>query len=123
MSIFEIGIISFLTGIMASLGLGGGMLLIVYLTIFAGVGQLTAQGINLIFFLPIAAVSLIFHTKNKLVDIKKAAPAIVTGTVCSGIFSLIASQIKPVYLEKAFGVFLVLAGVKILFEKKKQAAR
>lgn len=58
-------IVSFLTGVMASLGLGGGMVLILYLTLIAGTGQLEAQGINLFFFLPIAAVSLFFHTKNK----------------------------------------------------------
>ena len=42
---------AFLTGIFASLGLGGGMILILYMTIFAGYTQLDAQGINLIFFM------------------------------------------------------------------------
>ena len=57
---------AFLTGIFASLGLGGGMILILYMTIFAGYTQLDAQGINLIFFIPIALLSLIIHTKSKL---------------------------------------------------------
>lgn len=50
-----IGIVAFLTGITASMGLGGGFILVIYLTIFAQMPQLAAQGVNLIFFLPIAA--------------------------------------------------------------------
>ena len=47
-------IAAFLTGILAAMGVGGGMILIVYLTFFVGVPQLSAQGINLIYFIPIA---------------------------------------------------------------------
>ena len=47
-------VIGFLTGIMASMGLGGGFVLVVWLTLFADVQQRTAQGINVLFFLPIA---------------------------------------------------------------------
>lgn len=71
---------AFLTGIFASMGLGGGMVLIVYLTVFAGFSQLVAQGINLVFFIPIAIISLVLHTKNKLVEWKKAVPAVLWGT-------------------------------------------
>ena len=63
-----IGIVAFLTGITASMGLGGGFILVIYLTIFAQMPQLAAQGVNLIFFLPIAAFSLIFHIKNKMIE-------------------------------------------------------
>ena len=54
MNLFLLYSAAFLTGILASLGLGGGMILILYLTIFAGMAQFEAQGINLIFFIPIA---------------------------------------------------------------------
>lgn len=112
--------VAFLTGIMASMGLGGGMLLIVYLTIFEGMGQLAAQGINLVFFLPIAAASLVFHIKNHLTEIKKAVPAIITGTVSSALFSLLATFLKGSILSRAFGIFLIICGVKILFSRDKQ---
>jgi uncharacterized membrane protein YfcA len=65
------------------MGLGGGMVLIVYLTVFAGFSQLAAQGINLVFFIPIAIISLVLHTKNKLVEWKKAVPAVLWGTAAS----------------------------------------
>ena len=71
---------AFLTGIFASMGLGGGMVLIVYLTVFAGFSQIAAQGINLVFFIPIAIISLVLHTKNKLVEWKKTVPPVLWGT-------------------------------------------
>ena len=50
-----------LSGILASMGLGGGGILIIYLTIFAGIEQATAQGINLVFFIPISIVAILIY--------------------------------------------------------------
>lgn len=108
---------AFLTGIFASMGLGGGMVLIVYLTVFAGFSQLVAQGINLVFFIPIAIISLVLHTKNKLVEWKKAVPAVLWGTAAVIISAWLANRIEQSLLSKAFGIFLILMGMKELFFK------
>lgn len=108
---------AFLTGIFASMGLGGGMVLIVYLTVFAGFSQLLAQGINLVFFIPIAIISLVLHTKNKLVEWKKAVPAVLWGTAAVIISAWLANRIEQSLLSKAFGIFLILMGLKELFFK------
>lgn len=108
---------AFLTGIFASMGLGGGMVLIVYLTVFAGFSQLVAQGINLVFFIPIAIISLVLHTKNKLVEWKKAVPAVLWGTAAVIISAWLANKIEQSLLSKAFGIFLILMGMKELFFK------
>ena len=42
------------TGILSGFGAGGGTLLLVYMTAFAGVEQRAARGINLIYFIPAA---------------------------------------------------------------------
>ena len=104
MNWITIAAVSFATGIFASLGLGGGMILIIYLTLFAGVPQLQAQGLNLVFFIPIAAVSLYFHTKHKMVEWKKIVPVIISGTA----------------FVKIFGAFVILAGIKEFFSKKEK---
>jgi uncharacterized membrane protein YfcA len=109
--------VAFLTGIFASMGLGGGMVLIVYLTVFAGFSQLVAQGINLVFFIPIAIISLVLHTKNKLVEWKKAVPAVLWGTAAVIISAWLANRIEQSLLSKAFGIFLILMGLKELFFK------
>lgn len=110
---------AFLTGVFASMGLGGGMVLIVYLTVFAGFSQIAAQGINLVFFIPIAIISLVLHTKNKLVEWKKAVPAVLWGTAAVVISAWLATQVGQSLLSKAFGIFLILMGLKELFFKGK----
>jgi len=112
--------VAFLTGIFASMGLGGGMVLIVYLTVFAGFSQLVAQGINLVFFIPIAIISLVLHTKNKLVEWKKAVPAVLLGTAAVIISAWLANRIEQSLLSKAFGIFLILMGLKELFFKSEK---
>lgn len=111
---------AFLTGVFASMGLGGGMVLIVYLTVFASFSQLAAQGINLVFFIPIAIISLVLHTKNKLVEWKKAVPAFLWGTAAVIISAWLANRIEQSLLSKAFGIFLILMGLKELFFKSEK---
>lgn len=108
---------SLLTGVLASLGLGGGMILILYLTIFADVAQFEAQGINLIFFIPIALLSIIIHTKNKLIKWKQIIPSIILGAVLAALSSYIASGMKNEILTKLFAVLVFIAGIRELFTK------
>ena len=109
---------AFLTGIAASLGLGGGMILMVYLTLFAGVPQLAAQGINLVFFLPIACLSLIFHSKNRLVEWKRILPSILIGVAGACLGSILADFLGSPLLRKLFAGFILLVGIKELFSKR-----
>ena len=120
MNFFIIAVVSFVTGIFASLGLGGGMVLILYLTIFANTPQLAAQGINLIFFVPIAALSLYYHNKNHLVEWKKIVPILITGTIFVIVFSIIANKTDNSLLQKLFGGFVLIAGIKEIFSKKRK---
>ena len=65
------------TGMVSSWGIGGGTLLLLLMTLFLDVPQQTAQGINLLFFLPTAAAALYSHWKNDFLDkptIRAAAP-------------------------------------------------
>ncbi len=120
MSIFVIAIVSFLSGFIASLGLGGGMVLIIYLAIFTQMSQLEAQGINLIFFIPIALISIILHTKSKLIIWKKLLPSILTGVAAAILFSFIASMLGSEILSKIFSVFIIIIGIKELIKKPEQ---
>ena len=46
-------------GILSAWGVGGGTLLLLVMTLWLGVEQPVAQGINLLYFLPTAAAGLI----------------------------------------------------------------
>lgn len=103
-------IASVLSGIIAGMGMGGGTFLIPVLTIFFSIQQQTAQGINLLAFLPTAVVSLIIHFKNKLVDLKVGTMIVCTGVVFSILGSLLATNLKSRVLQICFGVFLLIVG-------------
>lgn len=108
-------IAALLTGVLASLGVGGGMVLIIYLTVFGGFDQLAAQGINLIYFLPIALLSVIIHSKNGLIEWKKILPSLITGVIFAVFGAAAARYIGSPLLKKIFAVFILLIGFKELF--------
>lgn len=110
-----LSLVSALTGITASMGLGGGFILVIYLTVFEKTAQLEAQGVNLLFFLPIAAFSLIFHAKNHLIEKKVLLPSILPeiAGVFLGVF--FARAIGSDLLRKIFAGFVLLVGVREIF--------
>ena len=57
-------VIGLLTGILSGFGIGGGTILMIYLTAFAAFPQKIAQSINLLYFIPTAAAALILHSKH-----------------------------------------------------------
>ena len=79
MSWIVIAVVSLLSGLLVSLGMGAGAVLLLYLRVFGGVEQFEAQGINLIFFLPIAVLSILLHARNHLISWKAAGVCILAG--------------------------------------------
>lgn len=115
-------LIGFLTGVLASMGLGGGFVLVVWLTLFENVTQRAAQGINLLFFLPIALISLILHLKNNLVN-KIIVKKLALGGLLGAIIGTYGSQlIDNSLLRKLFALFLLAFGLRELFSKSAGAA-
>lgn len=112
-----------LTGVLSAWGIGGGSLLIIYMTVFAGVAQQSAQGVNLIYFIPTSLTALYSHLKNKLVEKKAAVPAIIAGTVTTLCTSFAASYIDTNVMKKIFGVYIIIVGVSELLRKTKKAKK
>jgi len=110
---------AFLSGLLAALGVGGGTILLLYLSVFAHSSQLYSQGINLLFFIPIAMLALIFHTKNKLVKWKSTLYAVLPGLIGVLLGTELAFFIGSQLLRKIFGFFLFILGIKELFFHKK----
>ena len=105
------------TGVLSGFGVGGGSLLLIYMTSFAGVPQTLAQGINLLYFLPTAATALPAHFINGYVEKKALLPAIAAGLACSALTAWIATALDVDLLRKCFGGFLILIGLRELFRK------
>ncbi len=88
--------------------MGGGTALIPLLTIFCGVEQGAAQGINLLSFLPMAIFALSIHAKSGLLQKQGILPIILTALVFSVLGALLAAYLPSAALRKGFGVFLVI---------------
>lgn len=78
-------------GLLSGLGIGGGTLLMVWMTGVAALPQQTAQGINLLYFLPSAACALFFHIRNRLIRWDIVLPAALGGCVTAAIAAWIAT--------------------------------
>ena len=106
------------TGILSGFGVGGGTLLLIYMTSLAGVEQNLAQGINLLYFLPTAATALVDHAKNGYLKKEAALPAILCGLAGTALAAWLATALDVAVLRKCFGVFLLFVGLHELFRKK-----
>ena len=110
-------IVGFLTGVLASMGLGGGFVLVVWLTLFADVEQKAAQGINLLFFLPIALISLIIHWKNGLVNKSLVKRYALWGILGAAVGTFATQYLSSDILRMMFVLFLLGFGFRELFSK------
>ena len=108
------------TGILSGFGVGGGTLLLVYMTAFAGLDQRLAQGINLLYFLPAGLTALPSHWKNGWVEKDSLLPAIGAGLVCAAAAAWASSGMETGLLRKCFGVFLIAVGLAQLFHFPRQ---
>ena len=108
-----------LSGAAGALGIGGGGVLMIYLLMFADVGQKQAQGINLLFFLPSAMIACYLRWKQGAVTLRKVLPAIFTGCAAAAVFSLISTRMDLDILKKLFGVLLLATGIRELCYRPK----
>jgi uncharacterized membrane protein YfcA len=118
-----IGLVSFFGAVLSGMGMGGGGILLIYLTAYAGMDQLAAQGINLVFFVPVAAVSLFIHLKNRLVRWRILGPVIILGFVGVYLGAKLAMLLGSDILSKMFGGLLLIIGLRELFAKQGKAGK
>lgn len=107
-----IGVIS---GIITAIGLGGGTVLILLLTLFLSIPQHIAQACNLIFFIPTAITSIILNIKEKNIELKKGLNIIIFGIVGAIIGSVLADKIGVRNLRKFFGFFLLFVALHEIY--------
>lgn len=108
-----IGVIS---GMITSIGMGGGTILILFLTIFLKVPQHIAQAANLIFFIPTALTTIIVNIKNKNIDFKISINIIIFGIIGAIIGAIISNKIGVRSLRKYFGIFLFCVALHEIYD-------
>ncbi len=112
-------IVAFFASALAAMGVGGGGLLVIYLTLVRGMEQIGAQGINLFFFLFGAFPALCVHMFKRKINVGMLIPLCVFGVIGT-LFGYFILTILPIaLLRKAFGALLLVSGVTALFKKEK----
>ena len=115
---------AFFSGIISAWGIGGGTLLLLIMTLVFQLDQRTAQGINLLFFLPTAFSALWIYRKKGLLHtsvIRRTAPWAALGALVGALITL---YMDSSLLRKPFGIFLLFSGASMLrniLKKKKDA--
>lgn len=112
-------IIGSFLGFLSGLGVGGGSLLMLWLTLVLDMEHSIARSINLLFFIPSAIIASIFRWRQGSLDIKKVLPAIIGGCISAACFSLLSRQLDITVLKKLFGILLLVTGLRELFYKPK----
>jgi uncharacterized membrane protein YfcA len=115
------GLVSFFCAALSALGMGGGGILLIYLTAFMGMNQQEAQGINLVFFIPIALVAIFIHAKKGLIKWKMSLKCVLLGIIGVYFGSRLAMLLESDILSKFFGVFLLIIGIRELLSKPKKS--
>lgn len=116
-------IIGILSGMISGIGMGGGTILILILTLFLNVDQHVAQAINLVFFIPTAVSAIIINKKQGLIDFKVSSIISIFGVISAIIASVVANRIDSNFLRKIFGVFLGIVAINEIISLKKMHTR
>ena len=108
-------------GFLAGLGIGGGSLLILWLTAVLDMAYPDARFINLLFFLPAALLSSILRGTRSKPDWKHILPAALAGCVAALLLSRLGDGLDTQLLKKCFGVLLLITGLRELFYRPRKA--
>ena len=113
-------IVSAVLGFLSGLGVGGGSLLILWLTLVVQMPMDAARNINLLFFLPTALIASLFRWKKGKLQLKKVLPAILAGIAAAGLFTWLSRYISSDTLRAPFGILLLVTGARELFYRPRK---
>lgn len=103
--------------------MGGGTILILFLSLLLGVEQHIAQATNVIFFVPTSIAAIIVSLKNKNINLRVAVPICLWGILGAFIGSFISIKMNVRNLKKSFGIFLIFIAIYQTYEYIKHKKR
>ena len=103
-------ILPFLISALMGMGVGGGGLLIIYLTLYLHMPQLSAQGTNLLLFIVAGLGSLPLHLKRRKIKPWHVLLGVFFGALGSISSTLLFRSVDPKYARISLGVLLIISG-------------
>ena len=103
-------ILIMLISMLMGLGVGGGGLYIVYLTLWQGIDSALARGTNLLFFVMTSAAALAVHLRKRKIFPLQLTVIIIFGSLGSIIFANLGNILDPEIPKKVLGSVLILSG-------------
>jgi len=116
-------ILGTLLGFLSGIGVGGGSLLMLWLTVVMAVPHSQARMINLLFFIPGALIACLFRWQQRVLNPKDLLGAIVAGCIAAALFSWLGTRMDANLLKKGFGILLIVTGIRELLYKTKNHPR
>lgn len=113
-------IVALITSALAGTGVGGGGLLVIYLTLIKNTEQLKAQGINIAFFITGAVISMFYHIRKRHLNYPLILMIGILGAAGSFLGGILTEKCSSDLIQRAFGVMLASSGIKTLFSKVKK---
>lgn len=101
-------IIGIISGMVSGIGMGGGTVLILLLTIFMDTEQHIAQATNLVFFVPTSISAIIMNIREKNINLNIGIKVAIFGIIGAVVGSIISNRLEVNMLRKYFGFFLAL---------------
>ncbi len=109
-----------LLGFLSGLGVGGGSLLILWLTLALDTEPLIARAINLMFFITAAGSVCLLRWRRGRLQLRAILPAMLTGCLMAGLFSWVSASIDLALARKGFGILLLMTGVRELLYRPRK---
>ena len=113
-------IVGTLIALLSGMGVGGGGLFAVYLSMFTDIPQLSVQGYNLLFFLFSAGASVIIQLFRRKIPFFAVGIMILSGVAGASAGFLMTSVISADLLRRLFGIMLVSGGIVSLRKLSKR---
>lgn len=107
-------------GFLSGLGIGGGSLLILWLTMVLGMEHSAARCINLLFFLPTATIACFLQWRAKAIPFRRILPAALGGCLAAAVLSRVGIGLDLEVVKKLFGALLILTGLRELFYRPRE---
>lgn len=111
-------LITFLLAALSGMGVGGGGMFVIYLSLFTDTPQLTAQGMNLLFFLLSSGASLTIHLQKRTIYPSAVLVMAAFGMLGALVGAACSAHLPQELLRKIFGAMLIVSGILALRQKE-----